>query len=476
MKTLVWLRNDLRLSDNPALFHAVEESSGIVVVYIFCEQFVLEHETAPVRLEFVRQHLQLLKDALARLNIPLVLLRVKYAHQIPEKLFTLAQNEACEQLYFNAEYPLDELNRDQKVTELFQKQGLRFKRYHDRVVLPPGSLRNGKGEPYKVFTAFKRSWLERVQPLPLVPQGLPASQSKENFHLKGEGGETTETLFADVEKRDLSSLWPAGEDEAHKRLKHFIENQIDDYQKERDFPSLSGTSELSPYLAVGSISPRQCLSAALRHLQGDWESGSKGAHTWIGELIWRDFYQHVVVDFPWVCKRKALQRHTEAFPWRRDRDRLSAWQEGRTGIPMVDAAMRQLRETGWMHNRLRMVVAMFLTKNLQIDWRAGESWFMSQLVDGDFAANNGGWQWSASTGTDAAPYFRIFNPVTQAERFDPEGEFIRRYVVELKNVPGRGIHQPQNIQGYPQPIVDLKASRKHSIELFKQLNESQNQN
>lgn len=476
MKTLVWLRNDLRLSDNPALFHAAEESTGVVAVYLLCEQFVNEHEVAPVRLEFVRQHLRLLKDALAGRNVPLVLLRVQSASEIPEQLLALAQAEACEQLYFNAEYPLDELNRDRKVTELFQKQGLSFKRYHDRVILPPGSLRNGKGEPYKVFTAFKRSWLERVRALALLPQGLPASQTKENLRLTRGEGATTDSLFADLEKRDLSSLWPAGEDEAHQRLKHFIEQRIDNYQEERDFPSLAGTSELSPYLAVGSISPRQCLSAALRHLQGDWESGSKGVHTWIGELVWRDFYQHVVVDFPWVCKRKALQKHTEAFPWRWDKDRLSAWQEGRTGIPIVDAAMRQLRETGWMHNRLRMIVAMFLTKNLQVDWRAGESWFMSQLIDGDFAANNGGWQWSASTGTDAAPYFRIFNPVTQAERFDPEGEFIRRYVVELKNVSRRDVHQPQSIQGYPEPMVDLKVSRKHTIELFKQLNGSQNQN
>ena len=188
--------------------------------------------------------------------------------------------------------------------------------------------------------------------------------------------------------------------------------------------------------------------------------------TWIGELIWRDFYQHVVVDFADVCKFKAMQKHTEAFPWRYDKKLFKAWCDGETGIPIVDAAMLQLKETGWMHNRLRMVVAMFLTKNLQIDWRMGEHYFMTHLIDGDFAANNGGWQWSASTGTDAAPYFRIFNPVSQSQRFDAEGVFIRRYLPALAKLSAKIIHNPPPTPNYPLPIVDLSLSRKETIALF----------
>lgn len=469
MKTLVWLRNDLRLRDNPALFHAAELGQGVVAVYVLCDEFVERHEVAPVRLDFIRRHLAILNGQLADLNIPLLLLRVRKAAEIPAQLLALAHRESATQLYFNAEYPLDELERDRAVADALHKAGMAYKRFHDRVLLPPGRIRNGQGEPYKVFTAFKRQWLKLASALPLQPHGLPPSQTSENQKLASSGVPLGK-LFDQMVLRDLSDLWPAGEEEALTRLKAFCEGPLLNYQQSRDFPAQEGTSGLSPYLAVGSISPRQCLNAALHVNEGQWDGGNAGVQTWIGELIWRDFYQHVAVDFPRVCQHKAMQRYTEAFPWRQDESDLNAWRRGQTGIPIIDAAMRQLNETGWMHNRLRMIVAMFLTKNLRIDWRLGESWFMSQLIDGDLASNNGGWQWSASTGTDAAPYFRIFNPVTQSERFDPQGHFIRSYLPELYEVPVRQIHQPPPVPGYPRPIVDLKASRKETIELFKQLN------
>ncbi|MEK1908449.1 MAG: FAD-binding domain-containing protein, partial [Pseudomonas sp.] len=234
-------------------------------------------------------------------------------------------------------------------------------------------------------------------------------------------------------------------------------------------------SQQSTYLAAGVISPRQCLHAALRGNQGEFDSGNPGAVSWINELLWREFYKHILVGYPRVSRHRAFRPETEALPWRDAPQDLLAWQQGRTGIPLIDAAMRQLLATGWMHNRLRMVVAMFLTKNLLIDWREGERFFMRHLIDGDLAANNGGWQWSASTGTDAAPYFRIFNPISQSQKFDADGRFIRTWLPELVGLNKRDIHDPSAMGGvfglaeYPRPIVDLAHSRERVLQAFRSL-------
>ncbi|MET0357178.1 MAG: deoxyribodipyrimidine photo-lyase [Cellvibrio sp.] len=463
-KRIVWFRNDLRIHDNPALFRAAEEQEGVLAVYFICHEMLKSHVVAPARVDFIRRHLLQLNVDLAELNVPLLVISIDKTAEIIPHLQKLIKQHHIDELFLNAEYPLDELNRDKQVSAALREQGLVVKRFHDRVIIPPGMIRNGKGEAYKVFTAFKKNWLRQARALSLQPLKKPKAQAPHQLPILTE--KNLDKLFANLEQRDLSKLWPTGEKEASKRLKAFIKNHIDDYQTARDFPQLEGTSQLSPYLAIGSISPRQCIAAALHANQGEWDSGSAGVATWIGELIWRDFYQHVVVDFPDVCKFKAMQKHTEAFPWRYDKKLFKAWCDGETGIPIVDAAMLQLKETGWMHNRLRMVVAMFLTKNLQIDWRMGEHYFMTQLIDGDFAANNGGWQWSASTGTDAAPYFRIFNPVSQSQRFDAEGTFIRQYLPVLAKLPAKVIHNPPPTPRYPLPIVDLSLSRKETIALF----------
>jgi deoxyribodipyrimidine photo-lyase len=223
------------------------------------------------------------------------------------------------------------------------------------------------------------------------------------------------------------------------------------------------------------ISPRQCLHAALQVNRGEFDSGNPGALCWINELLWREFYKHVLVGYPRVSRQRAFRPETEAVAWRQAPGELAAWQQGRTGIPLVDAGMRQLLATGWMHNRLRMVTAMFLTKNLLIDWREGERFFMQHLIDGDLAANNGGWQWSASTGTDAVPYFRLFNPLSQAQRFDAEGRFIRHWLPELDGLDDRALHNPAALGGlfgaaaYPPPIVDLASSRERALQAFKNL-------
>ncbi|RYY75271.1 MAG: deoxyribodipyrimidine photo-lyase [Gammaproteobacteria bacterium] len=463
-KHIVWFRNDLRIYDNPALFRAAEEQEGVLAVYFICHEMLENHVTASVRIDFIRRHLLQLNNDLAELNIPLVVISTDKTKEIIPQLKKLIDKYQVEGLFLNAEYPIDEFNRDKQVADELRKQEIVVKRSHDRVIIPPGMIRNGKGEPYKVFTAFKKNWLQQARALALEPLKKPKTQPPHGATVITDA--EINKQFKTLEQRDLSKLWPAGEKEAAKRLKAFIKNHIHDYDTGRDFPDLDGTSQLSPYLAIGSISPRQCIAAALHANRGELDSGNAGVTTWIGELIWRDFYQHVVVDFPDVCKYKAMQKHTEAFPWRYDKSLFNAWCDGETGIPIVDAAMLQLKDTGWMHNRLRMVVAMFLTKNLQIDWRMGERYFMTQLIDGDFAANNGGWQWSASTGTDAAPYFRIFNPVSQSQRFDADGAFIRRYLPALAKVPAKVIHSPPPTPGYSLPIVDLSLSRKETIALF----------
>lgn len=461
---IVWFRNDLRIYDNPALFRAAEDQQGVLAVYFICRETLTNHVVAPVRLDFIRRHLLQLKTDLAELNIPLTVIHIDKTVDIIPQLQALIKKHQVQELFLNAEYPIDEFKRDQKVSESLREQGLIVKRFHDRVIIPPGMIRNGKGEPYKVFTAFKNNWLQQARALQFQPLKKPKIQPPNDFPELID--KQLNDLFDGLVLRDLSRLWPEGEKEASKRLKYFIKQHIENYQTARDFPMLEGTSQLSPYLAVGSISPRQCIAAVLHANHGELDSGNTGITTWIGELIWRDFYQHVVVDFPDVCKFNAMQKHTEAFPWRHDESLFSAWCNGETGIPIVDAAMLQLKATGWMHNRLRMVVAMFLTKNLQIDWRMGEHYFMTQLIDGDFAANNGGWQWSASTGTDAAPYFRIFNPVSQSQRFDPEGAFIKGYLPVLAKLSAKTIHSPPPMPGYPLPIVDLSLSRKDTIALF----------
>lgn len=469
MRQLMWFRNDLRLLDNPALHHAAEAREGVVAVYLLCGEFIERHSTAPARVDLLLRQLGSMAADLADRNIPLVVQYVERVAEIPGRITDLCRSYACNQLCYNAEYPLDEVQRDRDVDAALQAAGVQCRVFHDRVLIPPGRIRNGQGAPYQVFTAYKRKWVETAMSANFQSLPAPASQPKATLP-PGDLPEVDVQIAALAKRcprRDLSEFWPAGEEEAYRRLTRFVEQDLDDYKWQRNFPAVEGTSALSPYLAIGAISPKHCLNAALAANGGELAGGNEGAATWISELIWREFYQHLVVDFPDVCRFKPMQPRMDAFPWIQNTELFQRWCAGETGIPIVDAAMAQLHKTGWMHNRLRMIVAMFLTKNLQVDWRLGERYFMSQLIDGDFAANNGGWQWSASTGADAAPYFRIFNPVTQSRRFDPGGDFIREYLPQLRHLSSKEIHQPPPTQDYPQPLVDIAESRKNTLTIFK---------
>ncbi|MEZ5558650.1 MAG: deoxyribodipyrimidine photo-lyase [Pseudomonadales bacterium] len=463
MRTLVWFRNDLRTTDNPALYHAREQGEVVAVFLVAATQW-REHDVGDNRFAFLLDNLHELKAELDRLGIPLKLLDAPRFDDAPAALLKLARSLSVNAIAFNEEYPLNERKRDSKVRLAFESENLKVDTWHAGAIVPPGAVLTGRGEPYTVFSPFKRKWLASIGPEALEPLAAPRRQRACDVT-----SDPVPTKLDGVPRDRVSELWPGGQGEAARRLERFCEMRIAQYKRDRDIPALPGTSQLSPYLSVGAVSGRQCLTAAAALNEGRLDGGSVGISSWISELVWRDFYRHVIALFPHVSRGQSFRPELDALPWRHAPAELAAWKSGQTGYPLVDAAMRQLAETGWMHNRLRMLTAMFLSKHLLLDWRHGERYFMQQLVDGDFAANNGGWQWSASTGTDAAPYFRIFNPFTQAERFDHNAEFIRHWVPELRHVPVKIIvkREGERIDGYPEPIVDHKMARERAIETFK---------
>ncbi len=473
MRPLMWFRSDLRTDDNRALYHACDKARrGVVGVFAICADQWRQHDWGSVRVEFLLRNVACLREQLLKLNIPLLIIKPRLFADIAVELLRLARRRACDALYFNREYEVNERRRDDAVTELFGEHGWPVAAFDDQTTLPPDGLRTQEGNFYTVFTPFKRAWCERVESTHGVePLRAPRTQPE----LVGPPDDLPERLVGYHLSAGLPELWPAGEHHALRQLSDFVTDRIAAYRRRRDNPAIEATSRLSPYLTLGVISPRRCLAEARAANRGVLQDGRAGPTTWISELIWREFYRHILVGYPRVSMDRAFREETDALDWRYDEDEFAAWCAGQTGYPLVDAGLRQLAQTGWMHNRLRMIVAMFLTKDLLLDWRWGERHFMQHLIDGDLASNNGGWQWSASTGTDAAPYFRIFNPTTQSQRFDPDGDFIRAYVPELREVPKKAIHDPptdiRRRHDYPAPICDHKAGRERALHAFKRLKE-----
>ncbi|MHA7115656.1 deoxyribodipyrimidine photo-lyase [Pseudomonas promysalinigenes] len=468
---LIWLRSDLRTTDNSALSAACERGPTVAVWLASPDQWQA-HDDAACKVDFWLRNLRQLRQSLEQLNIPLLVRKIDTWEQVPATLLDICRKHDIKAVHWNEEYGINEALRDDATRTQLEKAGVQAHSYLDQLFFRPGTILTRSGDYFQVFSQFKKVCLEHLH------RSLPslASQVKKQRPLDITSDPIPQHIEGfDKPPRTLSEHWPAGEDEAQTRLTRFVDETIDDYEQLRDLPAKPGTSQLSAYLAAGVISPRQCLHAALGSNRGEFDSGSRGVQTWINELIWREFYKHILTGYPQVSRHRAFRAQTEALPWRNAPDDLKAWQEGRTGFPIIDAAMRQLLHTGWMHNRLRMIVAMFLTKNLLIDWRLGERHFMRHLIDGDLAANNGGWQWSASTGTDSVPYFRIFNPISQSERFDPDGRFIRHWLPELKHLDEKNIHDPVKCSdlfannAYHSPIVDLASSRQRALEAFKGL-------
>jgi deoxyribodipyrimidine photo-lyase len=468
---LIWLRSDLRLHDNTALSAAAARGPS-VAVYLLSPQQWLAHDDAPCKVDFWLRNLSELRHALNALNIPLLIRKASRWDEAPKVLLELCQQLKIDAVHANEEYGINETRRDAAVAQALKTQGIDFHCHLDQLLFKPGTVLTRTGTYFQVFGQFRKACYERLHAS--LPKRIAAPVAQAPLDIGSDETPTCVDGF-DTPGERLRALWPAGETEAQRRLDAFTDAQIDYYHSERDFPAKPGTSQLSPYLAAGIISPRQCLHAALRSNQGEFESGKIGAVTWINELLWREFYKHILVGYPRVSRHRAFRPETEALAWRDAPEELKAWQQARTGLPIIDAAMRQLLETGWMHNRLRMVVAMFLTKNLLIDWREGERFFMRHLIDGDLAANNGGWQWSSSTGTDSAPYFRIFNPLSQSEKFDGEGVFIKHWLPQINEMNKKDLHNPARLDGlfgvtdYPAPIVNLNTSRERALAAFKNL-------
>ncbi|OAE63237.1 deoxyribodipyrimidine photolyase [Achromobacter xylosoxidans] len=466
MNTLLWLRTDLRMHDNAALA-AAAEAGTVTALFLAAPGQWRQHGDAPAKVDFWLRNLRELSHDLGLAGIPLKLLTVDDWREAPRAVAAFCQEHAIEAVHVNAEWGVNERRRDDAVAAALADIGIEWSVHHGATLLRPGTVLTGKGDCYRVYTPYARTCRERLRSAPVRPIPAPRAQTPPRW-----GADPLPQSFDgfDAPSDAVRALWPAGETAASDRLAAFADEAIFAYKDERDFPSLPATSCLSPYLAAGVLSPGQALRAALAANQGEIDSGKAGAATWINELLWREFYLHLLAAYPALSMHQPMKPETAAVPWRDAPDDLAAWQQGKTGIPIVDAAMRQLLALGWMHNRLRMVTAMFLSKSLLIDWRLGEAWFMSQLVDGDLAANNGGWQWSASTGADAVPYFRVFNPLSQSRKFDPRGVFLREWLPELAHLDDKAIHDPNPMEraaaGYPEPIVDLAQSRLRALEAF----------
>lgn len=464
MRAIHWFRKDLRLTDNRALAAASAESGGDLATTFISEPTLLARpDMAAVRLRYVLDSLADLSAAIEHRGGRLILRHGDAA----DELLRLARECAAQVVHANAEYEPDLLVRDRRVEQRLKEAGVRMSWHHDRFLVPPGEVRNGSGNPFVVFTPFRKACELR---------GIGATAPTVNRFMRPcdtQGEPIASRRPATLEDLGTSSAtppWPAGEDAAGRALGAFTDRALFDYIPDRDRMDRPGTSQLSHHLRFGAISPRQvyhAVSAALEASGVGTDSTRtdpdrrKSVEHFISELRWRDFYGHVMYDFPHVVQG-SFRRQYDAVRWVDHEPSWQAWCEGRTGYPVVDAAMRQLKAVGWMHNRARMIVASFLTKDLLIDWRRGERWFMNHLVDGDPASNNGGWQWAAGTGTDAQPYFRIFNPVLQGKRFDPDGAYVRQWVPELA---AAGVTLGGN---YPEPICDHSERRALALALYQE--------
>jgi deoxyribodipyrimidine photo-lyase len=464
MSVIHWFRKDLRLSDNTALHQACMSGQPVIPLFIFDTTLLKSPRIGSPRLKFLLDSLKSLDESLQKLGTSLLIRQGKPIEVLRE----LITEKNATALYFNRDYSPYAYARDEKF-----EQNLSIPVYisDDAVLLPPEAVRKADGSPYLVFTPYWKKWQEKGK--------SPVS------HL-----DVSQGHFAPVESNaiptmqelgfaNIASLAPASEAHAMQRLSAFLENDIEDYAEKRNYLAISpymnkhpeGSSYLSPYLRFGLLSPRQAYWSAQKAYENTDVADTQGAiKTWISELAWREFYIQILQNFPYVLKRDFVDTYLN-LEWQNDSEDLKAWQVGMTGYPIVDAAMRQLNTIGWMPNRARMIVASFLTKHLLIHWRYGELYFMQHLIDGDTAANNGGWQWAAGTGTDAQPYFRIFNPVTQSKKF-ASAEYLRYWLPELKNVPENDIHAPWEMdtppRDYPSPIIDHQHAYERALQVYKQ--------
>ncbi|MGX7265236.1 cryptochrome/photolyase family protein [Enterococcus crotali] len=467
-KTFMWFRKDLRLDDNTAFNKMIEESKEtdelICLFQLNPAQFLKEsynHDAFFYSLKTFFEHAE--KNGIS----------IHFLYGDVEESFTELKQVYPEwhAIYFNKDERGFGRQRDQKMVTFFQNNEIQVHSYQDSHLHGVEEIKKPTGESYKVFTPYFRKW--RTLPKPFYERTIKINRSfgKLSHPLFNKGQNEFKQI---IEKINLPFDFECGEAAAENILKEFIKNHLHDYQKGRDYPFLDQTSKLSRYLRTGEISVRKVWYA----LNAEPDSDSR--QTFISELCWRDFYNMIYFENP-NQKTQEIKEQYRQLQWGSNQEAFERWKQGQTGFPIVDAGMRQLNQTGWMHNRVRMIVASFLIKDLMIDWRKGEDYFQQKLIDYDAASNIGGWQWAASTGTDAVPYFRIFNPTVQGEKFDPQGEFIRQFILELKDVPTEYIHEPSKMpadlqkdivvssgKAYPDPIVNHQKIRSEILAFFKE--------
>ncbi|KAK7695928.1 hypothetical protein QCA50_000567 [Cerrena zonata] len=513
-----WMRmEDLRVRDNRALSlasaQAVKDKVPLLALFVLSPQDYIAHDRSPRRIDFTLRNLQVIKDTLAKQHIPFHTTTHAARATLPEHVLSVLSGWKASHLFSNIEYEIDELRRDIKICELAnQSQQVKCTFVHDRCVIAPGKVSTKEGKTYSVYTPFLRAWTphltDKPDPLARAPNPKPNDTSIHDHPIFGPLFNTpvpTHLEGFELKPDDVETMrtcWREGEDVAHEMLLRFLytksrtsqfaevnplaegakepqkdpkkNSRIGKYNEDRDHVNADTTSRMSPYLSAGIISARACIRATMELSEGKKKvdvSRDTGIGRWVQEIAWRDFYIHVLANFPRVSMGRPYQEKFANVQWETNEEQFQAWKDGRTGVPIVDAAMRQGKKMGWMHNRVRMITTMYLVKDLMLDWRLGEQYFMEILIDGDLASNNGGWQWSASTGVDPVPYFRIFNPYTQSHKADPTGEYIRHFVPELANVRGDDVHQPSpNLAkklNYPVPFVDHSEARARAIRRYK---------
>ncbi|HVZ63246.1 MAG TPA: deoxyribodipyrimidine photo-lyase [Lacunisphaera sp.] len=478
--TIVWFRQDLRLNDNPALAAAMKRGEAVVPLFVWDEPGAADERPGAASRWWLHHSLVSLDAALRERGSRLIIAREPAANTLER----LVRESGATAVHWNRCYEPGAIARDTKIKAQLKAAGVEALSFNSALLHEPHEVRNKSGHPFRVFTPFWRHCLSRPKAGPVklpagpvtAPARWPASRTLDELEL------LPRLSWAD----GLASTWQPGEAAAQKRLKNFVDGAMAGYATERDRPAVDGTSALSPHLHFGEIGPRQVWSA-VRALSDD--SGvfplNTGVQIFLTELGWREFAHHVLFHFPETVRRP-MRPEFEAFPWRRNPAELRAWQRGRTGYPIVDAGMRQLWATGWMHNRVRMIVASFLVKHLRLRWQDGAAWFWDTLVDADLANNTLGWQWTAGCGADAAPFFRIFNPILQGAKFDPAGDYVRRWVPELANLSAKHVHRPWEAPGeilqaagvrlgadYPQPMVDHAEARATAMAGFREMARAQ---
>ncbi len=449
---LVWFRRDLRDHDHAALYHALKSHSRVHCVFVFDTTILDPLPRVDRRVELILRSIEELDAGLREMGGGLIV-----RHGDPVDIISqLAAELNVAVVYSNRDYEPAAIARDEEVSRRLASAD--FLQFKDQVIFERDEIMTQGGTPFSVFTPYKNAWLKKLDSFYLT--SYPVMKFAANLAPAPRAIPTLAQLGFD--STDLAALkLPTGMSGAQTLFHDFLD-RIDAYAEARNYPAIKGPSYLAAHLRFGTISIRQLAAHAHGH-------GGRGAETWLAELIWRDFYHAILWHYPRVVGH-CFKAQFDALRWDDAPDLLAAWKSGHTGYPLVDAAQRQLLQSGYMHNRLRMVSASFLTKDLGLDWKLGEAWFAEKLLDFDLAANNGGWQWAASTGCDAQPWFRIFNPVTQSEKFDPEGKFIRRYVPELASVPDKLIHAPWKmggVAGYPAPAVDHAVARERTLARFK---------